>query len=127
MQPRFEQFIRERQYLPQRHAVNGGVVQAQSQMAGPSESHHSKTLRDAVIRMSESGRKATGCNCALLALSMPICIGASAGAEWQRCGPAFPKHPKIAQLKEPDLCAAHVHRATDPAACHVEAQGNRKI
>lgn len=99
MQPRFEQFIRERQYL---HNVTPSTVEwyKHSLKWLPSESPSQQDLRDAVIRMSESGRKATGCNCALRAINAYL-HWSHAGAD-VKCGPAC-KHPKIAQLKEPDL------------------------
>jgi integrase/recombinase XerD len=99
MQPRFEQFIRERQYL---HNVTPSTVEwyRHSLKWLDSESPSQQDLKDAVIRMSESGRKATGCNCALRAINAYL-HWSNVGAE-VKCGPAC-KHPKIAQLKEPDL------------------------
>ena len=68
MQPRFEQFIRERQYL---HNVTPSTVEwyKNSLRWLPSDSPSQQELKDAVIRMSESGRKATGVNCTARAIN----------------------------------------------------------
>jgi len=57
-------------------------------------------LKAAVLRMREKGLKATGCNSAIRAINTYV-HWANAGSE-VKCSPAC-KHPKIAQLKEPQL------------------------
>jgi integrase/recombinase XerD len=88
MQPLFEQFIRERQYL---HNVTESTVlwYRDSLRWLPSESPSQQELKDAVIRMSQSGRKATGCNCAIRAINAYL--------KWS----GSPQ--KIPRLKEPQL------------------------
>lgn len=88
MQPRFEQFIRERQYL---HNVTPSTVEwyRNSLRWLDSESPSQQELKDAVIRMSVSGRKATGRNCAIRAINAYL--------KWS--GSTL----KIPRLKEPQL------------------------
>ena len=57
-------------------------------------------LKDAVLRMREKGLKATGCNSAIRAINTYV-HWVNAGPD-VKCGSAC-KHPKIAQLKEPQL------------------------
>ncbi len=57
-------------------------------------------LKDAVLRMREKGLKATGCNSAIRAINTYV-HWVNAGPD-VKCGPAC-RHPKIAQLKEPQL------------------------
>jgi integrase/recombinase XerD len=68
MLPRFEQFIRERQYLAN---VSPATVDwyKNSLKWLTSESPSEEQLKDAVIRMREKGLKATGCNCAIRAIN----------------------------------------------------------
>jgi len=68
MQPRFEQFIRERQYLTN---VSPATLEwyKHSFKWLPSESPTEQELKDAVIRMREKGLKATGCNSAIRAIN----------------------------------------------------------
>jgi integrase/recombinase XerD len=68
MQPRFEQFIRERQYL---HNVSPATVEwykCSLKWLG-AESPSQAELNEAVMRMREKGLKATGCNCVLRAIN----------------------------------------------------------
>jgi integrase/recombinase XerD len=98
MQPRFEQFIRERQYL---HNVTPSTVEwyRHSLKWLDSESPSQQELKDAVIRMSVSGRRATGCNCAIRAIN--TFLHWNSGSE-RKCGPGC-QHPRIQRLKEPQL------------------------
>ena len=57
-------------------------------------------LKDAVLRMREKGLKATSCNSAIRAINTYV-HWVNAGPD-VKCSPAC-KHPKIAQLKEPQL------------------------
>jgi integrase/recombinase XerD len=88
MQPRFDQFIRERQYL---HNVTPSTVlwYKNSLRWLPSESPSQEQLKDAVMRMCEKGRKATGCNCSIRAINSYL--------KWS--GSTL----KIPRLKEPQL------------------------
>src|ERR1700678_1828440 len=88
MQPRFEQFIRERQFLSN---VTPATVEwyKHSLKWLDSESPSQQDLKDAVIRMSVSGRKATGCNCAIRAINAYL--------RWS--GSAL----NVPRLKEPQL------------------------
>lgn len=64
MEPRFEQFIRERQYL---HNVSPATLEwhRHSLKWLPNESPSESDLKDMVMRMRNKGRKATGCNCVI--------------------------------------------------------------
>jgi integrase/recombinase XerD len=68
MEPRFEQFIRERQFLAN---VTPSTIEwyRNSLRCLPSESPSSEQLKDAVMRMCEKGRKATGCNSTIQAIN----------------------------------------------------------
>ncbi len=99
MKPRFEQFIRERQYLTNvspatlewyRHSLNWLGTE------NPTDAD----LKSVVVRMREKGRKATGCNSVIRAINAYLHWSA-AGAE-VKCSPAC-KHLRIPQLKEPQL------------------------
>jgi integrase/recombinase XerD len=88
MEPRFEQFIRERQYLTNvspstlewyKHSFKWLRTEAPAQ----------DELKDAVLRMREKGLKATGCNSAIRAINAYL--------KWS--GSPL----KIPQLKEPQL------------------------
>jgi integrase/recombinase XerD len=98
MQPRFEQFIRERQFL---HNVTPSTVEwyKHSLKWLDSETPSQQNLKEAVIRMSESGRKATGCNCAIRAIN--TYLHWNSGSE-RKCGPGC-QHARIQKLKEPQL------------------------
>ena len=99
MQPRFEQFIRERQFLSN---VTPSTVEwyKNSLKWLPSDSPTQADLKDAVLRMREKGLKPSGCNSAIQALN---CYShwSSVGAD-AKCGSGC-RHPKIAQLKVPLL------------------------
>jgi len=99
MLPRFEQFIRERQFLSN---VSSSTLEwyKHSLKWLTSESSSQADLKDAVLRMREKGLKATGCNSAIRAINAYLHWN-SAGSE-VKCSPAC-KHPRISQLKEPDL------------------------
>lgn len=98
MEPRFEQFIRERQYLAN---VTPATIEWYRNglkwlaTASPSQDD----LKDAVIRMRAKGLKPTGCNSVIQALN--------SYAHWDRagsdtkCGSGC-THPKLAHLKVPD-------------------------
>ena len=68
MFPRFEQFIREKQFLTN---VTPATVEWYrcSLKWLESESPSQAELNDGVMRMREKGRKATGCNCTLRAIN----------------------------------------------------------
>jgi integrase/recombinase XerD len=68
VEPRFEQFIRERQYL---HNVTPATVDwyRDSLRWLPVESPSQEDLKAVVMRMRETGRKATGCNCTMRAIN----------------------------------------------------------
>jgi len=99
MLPRFEQFVRERQYLSN---VSPSTLEwyKHSFKWLHSESPTKDELKDAVLRMREKGLKATGCNSAIRAINAYI-HWSHAGPD-VKCSPAC-KHPRISQLKEPDL------------------------
>jgi len=99
MLPRFEKFIRERQFLSNvtastlewyKHSFKWLYTDSPSQ----------DDLKAAVLRMREKGLKATGCNSAIRALNT-YAHWLNAGPD-VKCSPAC-KHPKIAQLKEPQI------------------------
>ncbi|MGA6987926.1 MAG: site-specific integrase [Terriglobales bacterium] len=99
MQPRFEQFIRERQYL---HNVTAATVEwyEYSFKWLPSESPSADELKNLVIRMREKGRKATGCNSVIRAVNAYLhwnAVGSDA-----RCSPSC-KHLRVSQLREPQI------------------------
>jgi integrase/recombinase XerD len=99
MEPRFEQFIRERQYLT--NVTPATVEWYKNSLKWLSNSSPSQTdLKDAVIRMRSKGLKATGCNSAIQALNS-YSHWAYVGSD-SKCGGGC-IHPKIAQLKTPDL------------------------
>src|ERR1700723_2056927 len=94
--PRFEQFIRERQYL---HNVTPATVEwyKNSLKRLCSESPSQAELNEAVMRMREKGLKATGCNAVIRAINSYL--------HWQsrgerKCGPGC-QHLHVRQLKEP--------------------------
>jgi integrase/recombinase XerD len=99
MQPRFEQFIRERQYLTN---VSPATLEwyKHSFKWLRTESPTEDELKDAMVRMREKGLKATGCNSAIRAINAYL-HWSTAGAD-VKCSPAC-KHLRVAQLKEPQL------------------------
>jgi hypothetical protein len=68
MQPRFEQFIRERQYL---HNVTPATIEwyRHSLKWLPTEQPSADELKESVLKMREKGRKATGCNSVIRAIN----------------------------------------------------------
>ena len=95
----FSEFIRERQFLSN---VSPSTLEwyGHSFKWLTSESPSQEDLKAAVIRMRVKGLKATGCNSAIRAINTYLHWSAT-GSE-VKCGPTC-KHPKIAQLKEPQL------------------------
>jgi len=95
----FAEFIRERQFLTN---VSPSTLEwyKHSFKWLESESPSQEDLKAAVLRMRQKGLKATGCNSAIRAINTYLhwaCVGSEV-----KCGSAC-KHPKIAQLKEPQL------------------------
>jgi integrase/recombinase XerD len=88
MDPRFQQLIRERQYL---HNVSPATLEwyKHSFKWLRTESPPQDELKDAVLRMREKGLKATGCNSVIRAINAYL--------KWS--GSTL----KIPQLKEPQL------------------------
>lgn len=98
MLPKFQQFIRERQYF---HNVSPATIEWCTHAFKwlPTESPDAEELKDAVIRMREKGLKATGCNSAIRAINAYL--------HWSSgipgvCSGACP-HPRIRQLQEPQF------------------------
>jgi len=94
----FSQFIRERQFLSN---VSPRTIEwyEHSFKWLRSETPSQEELNDAVLRMRERGLKATGCNSVIRALNSYIHWTANPNI---KCSPAC-THPRIAQLKEPQL------------------------
>lgn len=88
MQPRFEQFIRERQFLSN---VTPATIEwyRDSFKWLPTESPTSDELKAAVLRMREKGKNAAGCNSTIRAVNAYL--------KWS--GSAL----KVPQLKEPEI------------------------
>ncbi|HEV8046323.1 MAG TPA: site-specific integrase [Terriglobales bacterium] len=88
MEPRFEQFIRERLYL---HNVSPATVEwyTHSFKWLRTEAPTQDELKDAVLRMREKGLKATGCNSAIRAINAYL--------KWNS------SPLKIQQMKEPQI------------------------
>ena len=95
----FSEFIRERQFLTN---VSPSTLEwyKHSFKWLESDSPTQEDLKAAVVRMRQKGLKATGCNSAIRAINTYV-HWANAGSE-VKCGSAC-KHPKIPQLKEPQL------------------------
>jgi integrase/recombinase XerD len=98
MKPRFEQFIRERQFFA--NVSPATIYKYQHCLSWlHSESPTQADLKDLVLRMRAKGLKETGVNTVLR------CVNAylhwNSGTE-RKCGPGC-NHPRIAQLKEPRL------------------------
>jgi integrase/recombinase XerD len=95
----FSEFIRERQFLSN---VSPSTLEwyKYSFKWLQTESPSQDELKEAVLRMREKGLKATGCNSAIRAINTYV-HWVKAGPD-VKCSPAC-KHPKIAQLKEPQL------------------------
>jgi integrase/recombinase XerD len=99
MGARFEQFIRERQYLANVTPATIAWYRNGLKWLG-TESPSQEDLRDAVLRMRQKGLKPTGCNSVIQALNS-YAHWAHAGSD-TKCGSGC-RHPKIAHLKVPDL------------------------
>lgn len=98
MLPRFEQFIRERQYIS--NVTPATVAWYRNSLKWlPSESPTQEQLKDMVMRMREKGLKATGCNCVIRAVNAYLHWNTDTE---QKCGPGCP-HVRVARVKEPDL------------------------
>lgn len=97
MQAGFERFIRERQYLSN---VTPATIQWYTHAFKwlDTDTPSQEDMKAAVLKMREKGLKATGCNSAIRALNSYV-HWANAGPD-VKCSPAC-KHPKIAELKEP--------------------------
>jgi integrase len=95
----FSEFTRERQFLSN---VTPSTLEwyKHSFKWLDSDSPSQEDLKAAVVRMRTKGLKATGCNAAIRAINTSL-HWANAESE-VKCGPTC-KHPKIAQLKEPQL------------------------
>ncbi len=93
----FADFIRERQFLSN---VSPATLEwyKHSFKWLRNETPSQDDLKDAVLRMRDKGLKATGCNSAIRAINTYV-HWVNVGPD-VKCGPAC-KHPKIAQLKEP--------------------------
>jgi integrase/recombinase XerD len=99
MQSRFEQFIKERQYLTN---VTPQTIEWYTHAFKwlHSESPTEIELKEVVLRMREKGLKATGCNSAIRAINSYLHWN-TAGME-RKCSPGC-EHLRVAQLKEPQL------------------------
>lgn len=99
MESRFEQFIRERQYLAN---VTPATIEWYRRCLKwlPNENPSQQDLRDAVVRMREKGLKETGVNTVLRCVNAYL-HWSTAGSE-TRCSAAC-QHPRITRLKEPKI------------------------
>lgn len=97
MQARFKQFIQERKYLSN---VTEATVQWYTHAFKwlDTDMPSQEDLKAAVLKMRQKGLKATGCNSAISALNSYV-HWVNAGSD-VKSSPAC-KHPKIAELKEP--------------------------
>jgi integrase/recombinase XerD len=98
LQARFEQFIRERQYITN-VTPRTSEWHRNSLKWLPTVSPSQEELKNVLIRMREKGLQATGCNSAIRAIN--AYLHWNTGAE-DKCSPAC-KHPRMPRLKEPDL------------------------
>jgi integrase/recombinase XerD len=98
MEPRFEQFIRERQYLTN---VTPATIEWYRRCLKwlPSECPTQDDLKGVVLRMRQKGLKETGVNTVLRCAN--AYIHWSSGSE-RKCG-AGCNHPRMHQLREPHL------------------------
>lgn len=94
----FSAFVRERQFLTN---VSPATLEWYTHAFKwlPSESPSQADLKDAVLRMREKGLKATGCNSAIRAINSYLHWTSNPNV---KCSPLC-THPRIAQLKEPDI------------------------
>jgi integrase/recombinase XerD len=113
----FSEFVRERQYLQNVTPATLDWCNCSFRWL-PSEAPTQEPLKDTVLRMREKGLKATGCNSVIRAINTYlhwVNVGSNV-----KCSPVC-KHPKIVQLKEPQLVLP-IHRCACQAACGVEAE-----
>jgi len=99
MEARFEQFIRERQYLAN---VTPATIEwyRNSLKWLRTDSPSQDDLKEAVLRMRAQGCKPTGCNSVIQALNS-YTHWINVGSE-SKCGSGC-RHPKLAHLRVPDL------------------------
>jgi integrase/recombinase XerD len=99
MDERFEQFIRERQYLA--NVAPATIEWYRNCLRWLSaDSPSQEDLKDVVIRMRQRGLKPTGCNSVIQAINS-YSHWVHAGSD-SKCGSGC-RHPKIAHLKVPDF------------------------
>jgi integrase/recombinase XerD len=99
MEARFEQFIRERQYLA--NVTPATIDWYRNGLRWlRTDSPSQDDLKDAVMRMRQKGLKPTGCNSVIQALNS-YAHWVNVGSD-TKCGSGC-RHPKIAHLKVPDL------------------------
>lgn len=97
MEPRFEQFIRERQYLA--NVTPATIEWYRNGLKWlRTESPSQEDLKDAVIRMRSKGLKPAGCNSVIQALNS-YAHWVDVGSD-SKCGSGC-RHPKIVHLKVP--------------------------
>jgi integrase/recombinase XerD len=99
MGARFEEFIRERQYLAN---VTPATIAWYNNCLKwlRTESPSQEDLKDAVMRMRQKGLKATGCNSVIQALNS-YAHWVNVGSD-SKCGSGC-RHPKVAHLKVPEF------------------------
>jgi len=99
MDARFEEFIRERQYLA--NVTPATIAWYRNCLRWlRTESPSQEGLKDAVMRMRQKGLKATGCNSVIQALNSYahwVHVGSDS-----KCGSGC-RHPKVAHLKVPEF------------------------
>ena len=98
MEPRFEQFIRERQYFTN---VTPATIEWYRRCLKwlPSECPTQDDLKDTLLRMRQKGLKDTGVNTVLRCAN--AYLHWNSGSE-RKCG-AGCNHPRVQQLREPHL------------------------
>ncbi len=118
MLPRFEQFVRERQFLSN---VSPSTLEwyKHSFKWLRSESPSQDELKDAVLRMRVKGLKATGCNSAIRAINTYMHWSTSRFRGEVQSGLQASQNRAT---QGTSASAAHVHLTTSQAACRVEAQ-----
>jgi integrase/recombinase XerD len=96
---RFEEFIRERQYLA--NVTPATIAWYKNSLKWlRTESPSQDDLKDAVMRMRQKGLKATGCNSVIQALNS-YAHWVNVGSD-SKCGSGC-RHPKVAHLKVPEF------------------------
>lgn len=124
MEPRFEQFIRERQIL---HGVTAATVEWYRRCLKwlPTPAPTQTDLKDVVMRLRERELTEAGCNTVIR------CINAyehwASGAE-RKCG-AGCTHPRIARLREPQQVMPTFNEAQIKklVAWKPKSKGNRRL